>query len=199
MYYDNEILFNMSSSTCYDVDLSKLGVRVKNSIIRALQQGVLPYDSGSAATTYSVLADAYGIPSMYYSARSGCLTLKNIPGETSAALQDMWNLDRVTYRMENPEQWNKYTKNADQHRYYHNIISMPDFIRDGLGVQGISRVSMLTRSVKGANSYHTSLLLAAQAFTDKQTYKGTVAPLIEKVQSGSIVQIKSFNKQIKGV
>jgi hypothetical protein len=202
MHYDHETLVNMSLASYYDIDLAKLGPRVKNTVIRALTHGAMPFDSGSAATTYSILSDAFDLPAMFFSTRgtySNSLAVKRLPAEATKPLAEWWNVDRVTFRMERPEDWNSYVTQSNRHTYYKNRIVMPYWISEGCGMKGLEYIPILCSKTKGDKATQTHFLTIAKAYSDMQEYKDKVAPIIEKVKSSSIVQIKSFNKQLTGV
>ncbi len=196
MRYDHETLVGMSSATYYDLDLSRLGPRVKSTVIKALTMGVMPFDSGAAATTYSILCDAFNIPMMAFSDRTSySLAVKRIPAVATQPLQQWWNLDRVTYRMEHPDDWNSYQK----HHYYKTYVNMPDWIRNGTGIAETTFIPILNRKSKGDSANREHLSIVAKAFSDTQEYKDKVAPIIEKVVAGAIVQLKTINNEITGV
>ena len=197
MHYDHEILNRMSSTTYYDIDLSQLGPRVKNTVIKALTQGAIPFDSGVAATAYTILCDAFGLPMMAYSNRNEySLAVKRLPAEATKPLAEWWNVDRVTFRMEQPEEWNSWVSQEIRHSFYKKRTTMPYWVSEGQANVRTDHIPILTRNNK---SIQTSFLTIAKTFSDTQEYKDKVAPIIEKVQSGAIVQLKSFDKQISGV
>ena len=197
MHYDHEILNRMSSTTYYDIDLSQLGPRVKNTVIKALTQGAIPFDSGVAATAYTILCDAFGLPMMAYSNRTTyTLTVKRLPAEATEPISQWWNVDRVTFRVEHPEEWHSWVSQDIRHSYYRKRTTMPDWIRDGQATVGTDHIPILTQNNK---SIQASFLAIAKTFSDTQEYKDKVAPIIKKVAAGAIIQLKSFNKQISGV
>jgi len=202
MHYDHETLVNMSLASYYDIDLSQLGPRVKNTVIRALTHGAMPFDSGTAATAYSILSDAFSLPAMFFSTRSTyshSLAVKRLPAEATKPLAEWWHVDRVTFRMDEPEKWSGYTSQAERHTFYKKRTTMPNWMSEERAMNGTEYIPILCEKHKGDKSLQTSFLTIAKAYSDTQEYKDKVAPIIEKVQSGSIVQIKSFNKQLTGV
>lgn len=195
MHYDHETLVNMSSTTYYDLDLSRLGPRVKSSVIKALHTGMMTADSGAAATTYNILCDAFSLPLMAFSIRKGFYVMtKHIPAAATPLLKEWWNVDRVSFRMEKPEEWAKYQKN----HYFRKFTIMPSWIENEHSSTGTDFLRILTSGIS-RTVIASNFLKIAQTYCNEPEYKNKVAPIIEQIAASSIIKIQAANKTIKGV
>ena len=91
-------------------DADTLGKRTYNAVAKALKQGYIASRGGAAATYYGLLVNHFGMPHMTFSRTARWwdgVTMYGLPDGCAAPLKEFWMADRVMFRMENPEEYQK--------------------------------------------------------------------------------------------
>jgi hypothetical protein len=108
MYYNHDTLAKLSKRATYEIDFAKLGSRSVKTLVKSLRTGILQSTTGQVATYHAIIIDHLKLPAIAFSKRGRYwdrLFIRNAPVSYKEGLKEWWNLDRVTYRMENPSEW----------------------------------------------------------------------------------------------
>lgn len=93
-----------------EFDKDRLGKRVHNAVTKALKQGYIATRSGMAAKYHGLIADHLGMPTMRFSRASSYwdgVAIHRLPEGCAEPLHELWTADRVLFRLEHPEEWQK--------------------------------------------------------------------------------------------
>ena len=189
MYYDHHILNRLAKVSKYELNTGILGPRMQSAVINGLENGGLIFaGSGLATTVMNMVCDAYEIPIISMAARSKYykhLSIKRLPVEAISKLREWKEVDMVTFRMTNPEQWEKMpTYNKTQ----------PDW--DSMTHKDrMYGASVFTSDLK----LHKQLLTAATAvYANTEEYKQKIAPIVEVIKQKKSFVFTYRNNQIVG-
>lgn len=173
MYYDHHVLNKLSKTSRYEYDMGILGPRMQSAVINALSNGGLIFaNSGLAATTLNMLSDAYDLPLMSMSIRTrwySNLSLKRIPADCIEELTNWSKVDRVTYRMEDPEGWEKKPHWKKEEPSFEFLTNR-------------NHIGHIYSFSKNAKMHKELLTAATRVYANTEEYKAKVAPIIETVK-----------------
>lgn len=185
MRFEHDTLAKVCKQATYEISFKLVGPVVKKSIIKALNTGIITSTSGDTALYHSLLVEAHMLPSIAYSKRGrywDCLFATYINDDMVEHMQNWWMTDRVTFRMEKPDEYA-----AISHSWRKNQVEEPDWQDKTFRDQKAAINGMTILSQKNVS-------LIEQIMTNTvatQQYKDLVAPIINLVQSnGSFTVVK---------
>lgn len=145
MYFSQDQILEMAHhvKATINFDADSLGKRTYNAVAKALKQGYIPTRGGAAATYYGLLVNHFNMPHMCFSRGSKWwdgVVLFNLPDECVKPLEEFWHADRVMFRLEHPEEYEKALGST----YYSGV-------RDAIKEPQFDKLIQASRS--GANAY----------------------------------------------
>ena len=120
MRYDLDSLTKIATDAQLNIPLDLIGPRTSKALVRAFKVGYLPSISGEGALYHAVLSDQIKIPIMQFSKRGSywdSLHFKNFDTRYIPQLSEWWQVDRVAYRLSNPEGWEEASKSKTSWKY----------------------------------------------------------------------------------
>ena len=191
MYYNLESLIKMGGLAHVDVPL-KMTPRIANAVKKALKNGICEARSGQAATYLAILSDKFEIPLMAFSKNGkywSSLYFKHLPETTHEGLSDWWKADRVAYRLEKPETWNKFVSDAEDykrrgllHYYAKDVLDEPHW-----GDMNGSKYTVRIMGTKSLDSFEH----IAQVYTNTADYQAKIDKVIQLIDEGATIHVTS--------
>jgi hypothetical protein len=161
---------------------------MKTSVIRALEKGIMTSTKGVSSIVCTVLADHMQLPIMAFSKRGvywDRLWLKRIPVECFPQIKEWWNVDRVTFRIDNPEKAMHYLKSA----YYKSAFDMPSWLEKSEFTT--PPIAKIETSLEIFSNKNLELFDAiAKHYTKTEEYQEKIKYLIPLIKDGSTITIK---------
>jgi hypothetical protein len=190
MYYDIYDLTKIATDAQLNINLGDMGPRTSKAVIKAFDKGYLTSVRGEAAMYHAVLADKLGLPIMQFSKKGkwwDTLYLKNMDARCIPQLSEWWQTDRVLYRLENPEDYNKIisTKN-DRYPDWRckDYLLEPDWQHK---VKSSHKEAFHIRILGGKELEMFDLIAKEYVKTDE--YKENKEKLIHMIESKEVIKV----------
>lgn len=177
MYYNHDTLAKLSTKASYDVDLSRMGPKTANAVIKSLRSGIIESTSGKAATYHDIIVDKLNVPALAFSKRGRYwdrLFVRNAPLSFKEGLREWWNLDRVTFRMEHPDQYQDMAATP----WRSSELKEPDW----------GRLNSMSMSILGTKNLDVFNSIVKDVIAD-QEYIDKIESVIPLIKEGRILVI----------
>jgi hypothetical protein len=175
MNYEMQKLAKIATSAQFNIDLSKLSKITRNRLIKGFELGYLSMNSGDASLYYGILSDHLKIPTIQFSMKDKYwdnLITKNMSSKGIPSLSNWWKADRVLFRMDKPEQWNRYITSGGW--YMTAYINEPDWNND---------VSVCILSDKSLSNFEE----IAKSYVDTEEYQEKKNQVLEMLKHGEVI------------
>ena len=185
MRYDLDSLTKIANDAQLNIPLDLIGPRTSKALVRAFKVGYLPSISGEGALYHAVLSDQVKIPIMQFSKRGSywdSLHFKNFDTRYIPQLSEWWQVDRVAYRLSNPEGWEEASKSKTSWKYG-EFCQEPDWKKQ---IEA-GRHSWNVRILSGKDTSMFEGISKALIATDEYKEKSGLA--IKMIESGETIRL----------